>query len=244
MLFITQGAGIGLPITVTLPAFPNVPNLPGVPQIPRSLLYPPSLAPGLLTEAAQGTLYQATVAPTIWGVFDQSGTRAIDADSVADFGQRQEYRVSNYPVQRGAFASYNKVTMPFECSVVLTKGGSVTDRNNFLTQVDAVVSSINPYNILTAEKTYMNVTATRAELSRRGAANAAYFDVELFFIQIIEIEQNYGTTTGTPGTPSTADSSVASAVPSANQGVNYPQTPTTAVQTAVTAAITPPVPTG
>ncbi len=244
MTFIIQGAGAGLGISirVPLPPFPNVPLLPGVPQLARSLLFPPTSPPTIGTQASQGALWQATQAAPVWGVFDLNGNLVVDADSMMDFGWRQEYRISNYPIQRGAFASYNKVTLPFESSVVLSKGGSLSARTAFLQQIDAVAASLATYNIRTPEKTYSNVNVTRSELSRRGAANATIFDIELFFVQIAEVEQQYSTSP--PGVPSTANSSVASAVPPINSGQNNPQTPSTAVQAAATAAITPPTPTG
>lgn len=243
IITVGAGAGLGIAIKVPLPPFPNVPNLPGVPQIARSLLFTALAPPGLAFAAEPGVLWQATQAAPIWGVFDSNNNRVIDADSVMDFGWRQEYRVANYQVQRGAFASYNKVALPFESSVVLSKGGSLSARTAFLQQIDAVAASLNTYKILTPEKTYLNVNVTRPELSRRGPANATIFDVELFFVQIAEVEQQYGTLPA-GGTPSTSNSSVPSAVPPINSGQNNPQTPSTAVQSAALTAIVPPKPTG
>jgi hypothetical protein len=242
IITVGAGAGLGIAITVPLPPFPNVPNLPGVPQIARSLLFQALAPPALGFAAEPGILWQATQAAPVWGVFDANNNEVINADSVQDFGWRQEYRVSNYQIQRGAFASFNKVALPFESSVVLSKGGSLSARTTFLQQIDTVAASLALYKILTPEKTYLNVNVTRPELSRRGAENACFFDVELFFVQIAEVEQQYSTST--PGAPSTANSSVPSAVPPINSGQNNPQTPSTAVQSAALAAIVPPSPTG
>jgi len=236
------GAGLGISIRVPLPPFPNVPQLPGVPQLARSLLFAAFAPPTLGTQATQGVLWQSTQAAPVWGVFDQNNNRVVNADSVLSFGWRQEYRVSNYQVQRGAFASYNKVALPFESSVVLSKGGTLSARTTFLQQIDTVAASLATYKILTPEKTYLNVNVTRPELSRRGPEDACFFDVELFFVQIAEVEQQYSTST--PGVPSTANSSVPSAVPPINSGQNNPQTPSGAVQSAALAAIKPPSPTG
>jgi hypothetical protein len=241
---IAQGNGIGLAITVALPAFPNVPNLPGVPQMARSLLYPPDPAPTIETEGSAEAIAQSVTAAPIWGVFSQPDSTAgaaavqvVDADSVMDFGWRQEYRVSNYPVQQGAFASYKKVFVTFECSVTLTKGGTLEQRTQFLQQIDAVVASLDLFNIRTPEKTYIGCNCTRAELARRGPQNAGYFDVELFFVQISEVQAQYSSTNA----PSTANSSVPSAVPVANLGNVQAQPASSQIQTQVIQAITPPV---
>ena len=240
---ITQGwgAGLGISITVALPPFPNVPALPGVPQLARSLLFPADPPPTIGTQATAGALWQSTQAAPVWGVFDSDGNQVITPDSVAEFGWRQENRVGTFPVQAGQFATYNRVGLPFESSVTLTKGGDETSRSVFLQEVDDVIAqqNIELYTIRTPEKSYLNVTAVRAELARRGAGNAYYFDVELFFTQVIETEAQYSTTV-----TQTSNSSVPSAVPPVNQGLSNPQTPTTAVQQSALAAITPPTPAG
>ena len=222
---------------VPLPPFPNVPNLPGVPQLARSISFPTS-APTIGSQATSGALWHAVTAAPVWAVVDSTNTPVVTPDSVMDFGWRQEYKVSNYPIQQGQFASYNKVRVPFESSVVMTKGGTLHDRNQFLQQIDHVAASLGLYTIVTPEKSYLNVNVTRAELSRRGSGNAYYFDVEMFFIQIIEITPQYSSTVA----PSTVNSSVPSAAPAVNTGQSNAQTPSTAVQAAALAAITPGAP--
>lgn len=227
-------------VTLSVSPFPNVPNLPGVPQLARSLLFLANSPPAIGNQALSGVLWHATQAAPTWGVFDSANVSVLTADSVQDFGWRQEYRVSNFPVQQGEFASYNKVRLPFECSVVATKGGTLSQRNAFLRQVDDLAASLKLYTIVTPEKSYLNCNVTRTELARRGSGNAFWFDVELFFVQIIEVTSQYSATTGAP---STANAQVASAIPTANSGLTNAATPSTAVQTAARQAIAPPVPT-
>ncbi len=243
MNFITQGwgAGLGIPITVVLPLLPNVANLPGVPQIARSLLIQASTPPPLGFAANPGVLWHATQAAPVWGVFDSNGNQVVAPDSFMEFGWRKENRVPNFPIQQGQFGTYNRVGLPFESSVTLVKGGDLPSRTAFLQQVDALIAqaNINLYTIRTPEKSYVNVTVNRAELSRRGKDGAYWFDVELYFIEVSQIAAQYSTVQ----TP-TNNASVPSALPTVNQGLNNPQTPTTAVQQSALASITPPAPTG
>jgi hypothetical protein len=223
---ITQGAGagLGIAITVALPPFPNVPALPGVPQLARSLLFPPSASPGLGFAANPSVLWQATQAAPVWGIFDDDNNLVVAADSVQDFGWRKENRIPNFPIQQGQFATYNRVGLPSETSIVMSKGGSLFDRTSFLQQIDAIVAqqNIELYTVRTPEKSYFNVSVTRAELSRRGTANAYYFDVEVYFIEIGASVAQYSTTVST----ATSNASAPSAIPPVNQGLNQPQTPT------------------
>ncbi len=241
--FITQGwgAGLGIPITVSIPQFPNVANLPVVPQLARSLLIEASAPPTLGFAAEPDVLWQATQAAPVWGVFDSNNNLVIAPDSVHDFGWRKENRIPNFPIQSGQFATYNRVGLPNETSVTLTKGGSLSDRTNFLSQVDVVIAqqNINLYTIRTPEKSYQNVSCYRAELSRRGAGNAYYFDVELYFIEVAPVTAQYSTVV-----TSTSNAKQPSAIPPVNQGLNNPQVPSSAVQTSAAAAIVPPTPTG
>jgi hypothetical protein len=240
---ITQGwgAGLGIAITVATPPFPNVPALPGVPQLARSLLLPAAAPPTIGTQATSGALWQSTQSAPVWGIFDSDNNQVVNPDSVLDFGWRQEIHVSKFPIQAGQFANYNRVFVPFESSVVLTKGGALADRTAFLQEIDAIAApnNINLYTIRTPEKSYQNVSVTRAELSRREAKAAYWFDVEVFFVQIAQVDAQYSSTSA-----ATPNASVPSAIPSANQGQTQAQTPPQAVQTSALAAITPPVPTG
>lgn len=243
MTFITQGwgAGLGVPVTVPLPAFPNVAQLPGVPQLARSLLVQTLAPPTLGFAANPDALWQATQAAKVWGIFDSANNLVVNADSVQEFGWRKENRIPNFPIQSGQFGTYNRVGLPSETPIVLTKGGTLSDRTTFLAQIDAIVAqqNIDLYTIRTPEKSYTNVSVTRAELSRRGAGNAYYFDVEVYFIEIAPVAAQYSTT----ATP-TNNASEPSALPVTNQGLNNPAIPTTAVQQSALTAITPPVPTG
>ena len=235
---ITQGwgAGLGIAVTASPALFPNVPALPGVPQLARSLLNPAALAPTAGSQANQGVLWQSTQAAPVWGVFDSNGNAVVIPDSVAEFGWRQENRISNFPIQAGQFATYNRVGLPFESSVILTKGGNDAARTAFLQQIDIIIAqqNITLYTIRTPEKSYVNVTATRAELSRRGRDGAFWFDVELFFIQVNEVPAQYSNTSSQ--TPLN-NASVPSAIPTANQGLTNPQVPSTANQNAALFAL-------
>lgn len=239
--FITQGAGIGLSITVALPPFPNVPRLPGVPQLARSLLFPTGTGPVAATPSQREILAMSAAAAPVWGIFSQPtgsnpGVAVVDADSVLDFGYRVERPISKFAVQTNSFASYNKVFRPWESSVNLRKTGSAGDRTNFIDQVDAVCDSFALVNIKTAEKTFVGCNCTRAELMRRGPENANIIDVELFFEQVAQVDAQYSATGGT----NLGNASVPSATPAVNQGTVQAVPASTQVATQAAAAIAGP----
>lgn len=211
-------------VLIVVAPFPNVPALPGVPQLVRSAQFPPSAPPSLGNAAASSALWQSTQAAPVWGVFDQSNNAVVTPDSVLDFGYRHENNLPDYPIQNGAFGSFNRVSLPFDASVVLTKGGSVAERAAFLAQIDAIDTgpgALLLYTILTPEKSYLNVNVGHVELSRRGAKDATFFDVEIRFRQIFPISAQYSTAAA--GVTPTDNAQAPGAVPFINQGLIQPQ---------------------
>jgi len=181
-----------VPITVSL--YPNVPMLPGVPQLVRSPLFPPSPAPTLGT-AQQDALGAGAGQAPAWGIFDASFNAVLVPDSFLDFDQRAEYRISNFPVQAGAFASYNKVTLPQEVSVRMAFGQDLQARSNFLSTLDTLSASLDLYTINTPERGYDNCNITRYEVTRRGKDGAFFLtEIDVFFIQIIQVTAQYSST--------------------------------------------------
>lgn len=208
---------------ISVPQFPDVPFAPGVPQLLRSATAIPNpSAPPVLPPAQNGVLWQAAQGDPVWGVFDQDNNAVLTPDSIIDFGNRQEYRVSDFPVQQGQFASYNKVTLPSEISIKMTSGGTVDDRTQFLNEVAQVAASTDLYTVVTPEKTYIDYTATHFEVTRRGKDGAFWLDdVEMHFRQVIQVTAQYSTVTTQP----TENAQNPAAVPATNSGQVQPQTP-------------------
>ena len=207
---------------IPVPQFPDVPFAPGVPQLLRQATVPVPSAPPVLQPAQNGVLWQAAQGDPVWGVFDSDNNAVLTPDSIIDFSNRQEYRVSDFPVQQGQFASYNKVTLPFEIAIKMTSGGTVDDRTQFLNEVTQVAASTGLYTIVTPEKTYLDCNATHYEVTRRGKDGAFWLDdVEMHFRQIIQVTAQYSTTATQP----TENAQNPAAVPAVNSGQVQPQTP-------------------
>lgn len=210
-------------------AFPNVPQLPGAPQVVRSASEAITVV-SIASAAIQNVLAAASQTPNIWGVFENVTTTDDDGnesqqmvpvlspDSIREFGTGGEWRLSNYPIQRGSFTSYNKVILPAEYSVRMVKGGSVSDRQNFQASVLAVAASLDLYSIVTPEQTFTNCNVTRYQITRKGVEDAFFIEVDLFFQQINEIQAQYSTTQ----TTDTSNAASPTAIPSASEGTVTP----------------------
>lgn len=199
-------------VFVPKPQFPNVPFLAGAPQIVRSLLFQPANQVTLGAQAQHGLWASSQVAPS-WGVFDQNGNKVINPDNIYAFSDRSEWRISDYPVQKGAFSSFNKVIVPPYETLRMTKGGSLTQRTAFLKSIDRIVGDTNLYYILTPEKTYLSVNVTRSELIRRSSEGAYFLEVDIYFRTIVEQNAQYSTTAA-----NTANAANPPALPAVNGG--------------------------
>lgn len=198
--------------------FPNVPPLPGVPQVRRNPLFPTSAPPVLGLALAVGRLWQSLTATPQWGIFNAKGQRVVLPDSVMDLAQRNDSRISDFPVQAGSFASYNKVANPFDVVVRLVKGGTKAERQLFLEAVQGLAESLDLFTVLTPERSYRNVNVTGYELTRRGVGGAHFLDVDVFLREVRQVSPQYS-----EAAKSTQNAQDPGSVPPANQGKLQPQ---------------------
>ena len=204
-------------VFIPKPPFPNIPFLLGVPQIVRSLLFQPANNVTLGAQAQHGLWASSQVAPS-WGVFDDNGNKVINPDNIYALDSRAEWRLLDYQVQRGAFASFNKVIIPPEQVLRMTKGGTLSARTAFLKSIDRIAGDTNTYNILTPEKTYFSVNVMRGpELMRRSSEGAYFLEVDIHFRSIVEISPQYSTTAA-----NTSSAANPPALPPVNQGNRQP----------------------
>lgn len=130
-----------------------------------------SAIPPLALLGADLPLIGSVFGPPQWGIFDQGGNPIIavgDAsmvavDAVGGVDYSRDYRISTYPQEQGAFASYNKVQVPFRA--VLTFFISTT-RFEFLSSVEQAVATLDLYVVATPEWSYPNANLTHYSYRR------------------------------------------------------------------------------
>lgn len=194
----------------TIP-YPNVPNVPGVPPIAR--------APGRSVLAAvslgalQGALWRATQIESQWGIWDKSGNPVGDPSTITGLARQvleslgigsvlstnaveysKETRVSEFPLERGSFASYNKVEMSASPTVTLCLKGSESDRTSFLAAIDAATKSTELFDVVTPEVTYVDYSIERYNYSRRISKGTTLLIVEISLREVRQVSAQYTTT--------------------------------------------------
>lgn len=188
--------------------FPNVPQATGVPAIPRSVNVPPSASVSF--GALQSALWSILQVGTQWGILDSTGKHLADPSifsspvttaigslgigpvlSTNSVDYSKETRVSDFPIEKGSFASYNKVEMPASPTVTLCLGGTESDRTAFLTAIDSACKSTALYSVVTPEVTYANYSLERYNYQRRSDRGATLLLVEISLKEVRQVSAQY-----------------------------------------------------
>jgi hypothetical protein len=187
----------------------SVPNVPGVP----SVIFAPvaGLLSSLLT-ADGPNLFRGSSLGQQWGIF-RGGAPVVVADTVVGFDFRQQFAVSDYPVERGAFESYDKVYIPFDGRFRFTAGGSEANRAALLASIDAIIGDLNLYTIVTPEKVYFNVNLVHQDYSRTASSGVGMITVDVWGMEIRETASAALSNTADPGSASQVNGGPVQATP-------------------------------
>ena len=168
---------------VAVPEYPNVPMAPGVPPVARD----PNNTDGDNQDIAPATSDTASTASNAsgpqWGIVDQSGMLVLAPDSVIAVDYSKDYQVSTAPQENGAFISYNKVERPYSIVVTMTIGATLSDRSAFLNTLEDLEASLDLYNAVTPEKTYLNGNITKVSYNR-DERHAAFIQADIHMEEI------------------------------------------------------------
>lgn len=165
--------------------FPSVPPLPGVPPLLRSQLNALAGVTGILAKL-DGLGLPSNLLTPVWGLFDSSNRPVFVVDSVISFGIQNSMRVSDSPMEKGAFSSYNKTGAPYEASMRVAIGGTQATREALTTALDVALKSTNLYTIVTPDGTYGNATLESYDYRRENRNGAGMILVDLSLKEVRE----------------------------------------------------------
>lgn len=170
--------------TLSVPAFPNVPNVMGVPALVRKA-GPVLDAIGYIShiDNALNRLLNDPANET-WGVFNEDGEDVLAPDSFLGIDYKNGSRLMDYPLEQGAFETYNKVANPFDASIGMVKGGTLEERMSFLYRVEALCKTLDLYTITTPEFSYVGVNLERFDYRREQRNGSHVIIVNLYFREV------------------------------------------------------------
>ena len=151
----------------------SVPNVPGVPPV----LFAAS-SPGALTLMTADTYSPSNYLPQ-WGIF-LNGAPVITADTVVDFTLRKDWIICDFPLEQGAFESYNKVFLPYDVRLRFVAGGSESNRTALLASVEANASTLSIYSAVTPEMVYPSINIKHYDYRRTSINGVGMITVDVW----------------------------------------------------------------
>lgn len=152
----------------------------------------------------------------VWGVYDDQNNLAVTADTISSLEYKQDWQISNYPVEDGAFQTYNKVQLPFEIPISFVSGGSESNRRDLLNSVKAIAGNFSLYSVVTPEQTYTNVNVSHFDYRRTAKQGVGMIEVTVYFIQINDSATFQMSSTNTDTTSGGSDVLVSNTATSLN----------------------------
>ena len=168
-----------LPV-ITKPRYPDVPKAPGVPPLQRAF----GVVNAISLIAADVQLLLNAFAGPRWGIFTTSGKPWLIGDSVVGVDLKRDYRLADYPVEKGGFATYNKVATPYDARLSFTVGGTDADRAGFLALVEQMAGSLDLYSVVMPEFTYPRMNVAHYDLSRTAKTGATLLRVDVWLQEV------------------------------------------------------------
>lgn len=175
-----------------MPAF----SLPaGVPPLPSGYIdfFSP---PPIILEDDPSVSFLAAQTPQ-WGIF-LNGEAQIVADNTVSFSYKQDWVLSDYPVEQGSFEMYDKVWTPFEVRLRFSAGGSDADRKALLDSVDSIANAYTLFDAYTPEVTYPSINITHYDYRRTSDQGVGLLVIDVWCLQVRESGQQQFTQTQAP----------------------------------------------
>lgn len=155
----------------------GVPNVPGVPALRLYSAVSFVLLTRDLIRTFGGRFF------TQWGIF-KGGVPVLAADNQISFELKQDLPLSDYPVEKGGFQSYNKVQLPADIRTQFSAGGSEANRQAFLASINAVINTTDVYDVVTPEVVYLGYNFSHRNFYRTAKAGVGLITVDLWLTEI------------------------------------------------------------
>lgn len=234
--------------TIPVSPYPSVPAVAGVPALIRSA--EPVLQSTILLASDVASVVRMFSGPE-WGLFDKNGNALMIGDSVISVDYRQEWRVADFQVEEGGFASFDKVQVPFDVRVTfaVTGEGSLfsslipgaglisllsgsspgaSNRTTALAVLAKAAKSLDVISVITPEARYDSCNIVHYDYRREAKHGVTLISVDVWLSEIrIAGTAQFTQTDTASSTPSTTTPTRAdSAAPTTDGGTVQSMTPT------------------
>ena len=183
------------------------PKLPGLPALAFNVLTAFSGSIKILDAFNPINLLFSTP-DSVWGIFDDSNNPIVSPDTWLSVDYKNEWSLSDYPLEQGAFATYNKVNNPADIRVRMAIGaGNEQARIAFLLALNDAANSLALCTVVTPEVTYSNLNISHVDYRREQTNGSKIIIADVWLREIRDLSQ-----TPTPNVMATASQGAGSIV--------------------------------
>lgn len=151
--------------------------------------------------------YFSNVFQEQWGIF-QNGVPVVTADTVTAFEYRQEWVLSDFPLEGGAFQSYDKVYVPYDARFRFVSGGSEANRAALLSSVQAIAGTLTLFDAASPEAIYLSCNIKHFDYRRTSTRGVGLIEVDVWLEQVNEMNSPPNNTAQPSGASPVNDGSV------------------------------------
>lgn len=202
--------------------YPNVPPLPGVPALNRNTAGYAGAALNVLAQLLPDSLFG-----TKWAILDAvTGTPILIPDNFISYERISESKIPTYPLEQGAFSSYNKVRLPKMYRLTVScNGNKSTSKINFLSTIQKLETGKNDdqspitVKIVTPESTSPPLSLIHTDQRREARSGATLLIFQLTFQEVISVISPTTPTAQPSGSPTESFGQLSpTSVPTGNFG--------------------------
>ncbi len=176
-----QHRGIFNGIDMAIPGLPNIPNFKGL-----------ATAGADAAISLGGAAIIQTIFGNVWGIFNEFGVPILLSDNVLGISYTNTSSISNAPIEKGSFTSYNKVQDPRSAIVQLSKGsGGALERGAWLAQLEVLANSTLTYNIISPEFVYKSMNITGLSYARTAEDGKQLIKANITLEEVREVTFSY-----------------------------------------------------
>lgn len=162
---------------MAMAGFPDIPNYKGLVTSGGDALL--SLGGAAVINAVFGN---------VWGLVNEFGVPVLLADNVLGISYNSASTIANAPIERGSFASYNKVASPAQAVVQMSKGsGGALGRGAFLAQLQTYEGSTLKFHVITPEILHRNMCITGLDYARSASEGLQLIVVNVQLEEVREV---------------------------------------------------------
>ena len=139
--------------------------------------------------AAGAAAYRATAGR--WSVYDKDWRAVVTFDTFFSVDAKNEGKVTQAPVEKGSFVSYNKTVDPVRSTVVLGYTGRADVRRAIIEKCEKLLDGTELVSIITPDRTLVDMAVVSFDYTYKAANGVDRLLVALALEQVRQVEPAY-----------------------------------------------------